>query len=133
MLRGLVKMLLISTILIHLCTCAHHPELLLEGSAQSVWTYCQGETAHLKCIFPVGKQALDWYVNGSSRSIHVDYLAEDLPGHNATTPFGNYTILSVIKEEPYRGNYSCSVNVPFPGSDIRSNSVEILFEGTVYR
>ena len=131
MLRGLVKMLLISTILIPLCFCAQHPELLLEGSEEGVRRFCPGETAQLKCIFPVGERALDWYVNGSSRSIHVDYIAEDLPGHNATTPFGNYTILSVTKEEPYRGNYSCSVNVPLPGSDIRSNSVEIIFEGTV--
>ena len=130
MLRGLVKMLLISTSLILLCTCAQHPELVLEGSAQGVRTFCPGETAHLKCIFPVGKQALDWCVNGS-RFIHVDYLAEDLPGHNATTPFGNYTILSVTKEEPYRGTYRCSVNVPYPGSDIPSNSVEISFKGTV--
>ena len=130
MLRGLVKLLLISNSLIHLCTCVQHPELLLEGSRQGVRTFCQGETAQLKCIFPVGKQAVEWYVNGSSRSIHVDYLAEDLPGHNAKT-FGNYTIVSVTKEEPYRGSYSCSVNVPYPGSDIRSNSVEIIFEGTV--
>ena len=131
MLRGLVKLLLISTLLIHLCTCVQHPELLLEGSAQGVRRFCQGETAQLKCIFPVGERAAEWYVNGSSRSIHVDYLADDLPGHNATTPFGNYTILSVTKEEPYRGNYRCGVNVPSPGSDIRSNSVEIIFEGTV--
>lgn len=128
--RSLLVLLLISTALIHLCRCVQHPELLLYmESARSGGTYCPGERAQLKCIFPEGKLALAWYVNDSKRPYVVDYIAEDLPGHSATT-LGNYTILSIIKEKPYRGNYSCAVDIPTPGSDIRSNSVEILFEGS---
>ena len=72
-------------------------------------------------------------MNGSTRPIGVDYLAEDLPGHNATTPFGNFTIVSIFKEESFRGIYSCAVNIPNPGRDVRSNSVEVLFEGIIYK
>ena len=85
----------------------------------------------LKCIFPEGERALEWYVNGSKRPINVDFLAEDFPGHNATTPFGNFTILSIFKEESYSGNYSCAVSIPFPGRDVQSNSVEVLFKGII--
>ena len=68
--------------------------VLLTGSSQSGGTFCPGETAQLKCIFPEGEQA--GYVNGSERAYDVNYLAQELPGHNATTPFDNYTIVSIF-------------------------------------
>ena len=83
----------------------------------------------LKCIFPEGKITLGWYVNNSQRPYAVDYLAEDLPGHNATTPFGNFTIVSIFKEESFRGIFSCAVDIPSPGRDVQSNSVEVWFKG----
>ena len=67
-------------------------------------------------------------LNDSERPYIVDYLAEDLPGHSTSTPFDNYTIVSIFKEKFYRGNYSCAVNLP--GDDVMSNSVEVLFEGS---
>ena len=118
--------------LIELGTGVQRPELLLlEGSTRSRGTFCPGETVQLKCIFPDGKRAVDWYVNASKQAIRVDFLARELPGHNAMTPFGNYTIVSIFKEEFYSGNYSCVVFIPSPGSEIWSNSVEVLFEGII--
>ena len=126
---GTSLIFLVST-LIRLSTETQHPELiLLEESIRGRETFCPGETAQLKCIFPEGERALEWYVNGSERPINVNFLAEDLPGHNASTPFGNFTIVSILKEESFRGNYSCAVDIPNPGRDVRSNSVEVLFEG----
>ena len=126
---GASLIFLVST-LISFSTETQHPELiLLEGSIRGRETFCLGERAQLKCIFPKGERALEWYVNGSNRPIGVDFLAEDLPGHNASTPFGNFTIVSIFKEESYRGNYSCGVSIPYPGRDVQSNSVEVLFEG----
>ena len=130
MLHSLLVLLFISPALTYLCSCVNHPELvLLTGSLRSGHTFCLGQEVQLKCIFPEGKQALEWYVNGSKRPIDVDFLAEDLPGHNATTPFGNFSIVSIFKEESYRGNYSCAVTIPYPGRDVQSNSVEVMFEG----
>ena len=115
--------------LIQPSTEVQRPELvLLTGSSQSGGTFCLGETAQLKCIFPEGRLALDWYVNASEIAYDVDFLAQNLPGHNATTPFDNYTIVSIFKEEFYRGNYSCAVKLP--GNNAMSNSVEVLFEGS---
>ena len=128
MLPSLV-LLFISTTLVHLCSCVQLPELvLLTGGTQRGGTFCPRETAQLKCIFPEGKLALEWYVNASEIAYDVDFLAQELPGHNATTPFDNYTIVSIFKEGFYRGNYSCAVKLP--GDDAMSNSVEVLFEGT---
>ena len=130
MLYSLLVLLFISPALTYLCSCVNRPELvLLTGITRSGQTFCLGERARLKCIFPEGKQALVWYVNGFERPIDVNFLAEDLPGHNATTPFGNFTVVSIIKEKSYRGNYSCAVHIPYPGRDVQSNSVEVLFEG----
>ena len=132
MLYSLLVLLFISPPLTYLCSCVNRPELvLLTGSTRSGQTFCLGERAQLKCIFPEGKQALVWYVNGSERPIGVDFLAEDLPGHNTSTPFGNFTIVSIFKEESFRGNYSCAVSIPYPGRDVRSNSVEVLFKGII--
>ena len=128
---SLLVLLFISPALTYLCSCVNRPELvLLTGSTRSGQTFCLGQELQLKCIFPEGKQALEWYVNGSKRPIGVDFLAEDLPGHNASTPFGNFTIVSIFKEEFFRGNYSCAVDIP--GRDVQSNSVEVLFEGIIY-
>ena len=128
MLYSLLVLLFISPALTYLCSCVNRPELvLLTGSSRSGHTFCLGKEVQLKCIFPEGVLALEWYVNGSKRPINVDYLAEVLPGHNATTLFGNFTIVSIFKEESFRGNYSCAVSIP--GRDVRSNSVEVLFKG----
>ena len=127
---SLLVLLFISPALTYLCSCVNRPELvLLTGSSRSGQTFCLGERAQLKCIFPEGERALEWYVNGSKRPIDIDFLAEDLPGHNASTPLGNFTIVSILKEESFRGNYSCAVSIPYPGRDVQSNSVEVLFEG----
>ena len=41
----------------------------------------------------------------------AEYLSLDLPGHSAElSPEGNYTIVSIFKEETYRANYSCAVD-----------------------
>ena len=126
---GSASLLFLVSTLIGPSTEVQRPELvLLTGSSQSGGTFCPGETAQLKCIFPERERALEWYVNASERSYDVDFLAQDLPGHNATTPFDNYTIVGIFKEEFYRGNYSCAVKIP--GNDARSNSVEVLFEGS---
>ena len=133
MLYSLLVLLFISPALTYLCSCVNRPELvLLTGSTRRGQTFCLGERAQLKCNFPEGKQALQWYVNSSKRPIDANFLAEDLPGHNTTTPFGNFTIVSIFKEESFRGNYSCAVHIPYPGRDVRSNSVEVLFEGIIY-
>ena len=129
---SLLVLLFISPALTYLCSCVNRPELvLLTGNTRSGQTFCLGERAQLKCIYPEGEQALWWYVNSSKRPINVVFLAEDLPSHNTTTPFGNFTILSIVKEESFRGNYSCAVIIPYPKRDVRSNSVEVLFEGIV--
>ena len=130
MLQSLLVLLFIGTTTIQLCSCAQHPELvLLTASKQSGGGFCLRETVQLKCIFPEGKLALQWYVNDSERPYYVDYLAEDLPGHSTSTPFDNYTLVSIIKQEFYRGNYICAVDIPHPGRDVQSNSVEVVFEG----
>ena len=115
---------------IQLCSTVESPELLLlEGSSQRGGAFCPGETAQLKCIFPEGEQALLWYVSGFKRPFDAEYLSLDLPGHSGElSPEGNYTIVSIFKEEPYNANYSCAVD-RFRQSDVVSNSVAVIFEG----
>ena len=127
---GSTSLLFLVSTLIQPSAEVQRPELvLLTGSLRSGGTFCPGETAQLKCIFPEGERALQWYVNDSERPYYVDYLAEDLPGHSTSTPFDNYTLVSIIKQEFYRGNYICAVDIPHPGRDVQSNSVEVVFEG----
>ena len=127
---GLVLTLLTIGAIIELCSTAEHPKLLLlEGSPQSDGTFCPGETARLKCIFPEREQALLWYVSGFKRPFDAEYLSVDLPGHSVElSPEGNYTIVSIFKEEPYKANYSCAVD-RFRQPDVVSNPVAVIFEG----
>ena len=115
---------------IQLCSPIESPKLqLLEGNSRRGWAFCPGETARLKCIFPEGEQALLWYVSGFKRPFDAEYLSLDLPGHSAElSPEGNYTIVSIFKEETYRANYSCAVDI-FKQPDVVSNSVPVIFEG----
>ena len=115
---------------IQLCSPIESPQLLLlEGSSRRGGAFCPGETARLKCIFPEGEQALLWYVSGFKRPFDAEYLPVDLPGHNSElSPEGNYTIVSIFKEEPYKANYSCAVD-RFRQPNVVSNSVHVAFEG----
>ena len=117
---------------IQLCSTVERPELLLltiEGSSRHGEAFCPGETARLKCIFPEGEQALLWYISGFKRPFDAEYLSLDLPGHSAEqSPEGNYTIVSIFKEEPYKANYSCAVD-RFRQPNVVSNSVHVAFEG----
>ena len=126
----LVLMLLTIGAITELCSTAEPPELLLpEGSPQSGGTFCPGETARLKCIFPEGQQASVLYVSGSTRPFDVEYISMDLPGHSADLFLEeNYSIVNIFKEEPFKANYSCAVyRLGLP--DVLSNSVDIIFEG----
>ena len=127
---GLVLTLLTVGAIIELCSTGKHPKLLLlEGSLQSGGTFCPGETARLKCIFPEGQQASVWYVSGSTRPFDVEYISMDLPGHSADLFLEeNYSIVNIFKEEPFKANYSCAVD-RFGLPDVLSNSVDIVFEG----
>ena len=115
---------------IQLCSTVESPQLqLLEGSSRRGGAFCPGETARLKCIFPEGEQALLWYVSGFKRPFDAEYLSDDLPGHSVElSPEGNYTIVSIFKEEPYKANYSCAVD-RFRQPNVVSNSVHVAFEG----
>ena len=115
---------------IQLCSTVERPELLLlEGSSRRGGAFCPGETARLKCIFPEGELALLWYVSGFIRPFDAEYLTDDLPGHSTElSPEGNYTIVSIFKEEPYKANYSCAVD-RFRLPNVVSNSVHVAFEG----
>ena len=115
---------------IQLCCPVESPQLLLlEGSSRRGGAFCPGETARLKCIFPEEVQALLWYVSGFKRPFDAEYLADDLPGHSEElSPEGNYTIVSIFKEEPYKANYSCAVD-RFRQPNVVSNSVHVAFEG----
>ena len=115
---------------IQLCSPVESPQLLLlEGSSRRGGAFCPGETARLKCIFPEGEQALLWYISGFKRPFDAEYLSLDLPGHSTElSPEGNYTIVSIFKEGPYKANYSCAVD-RFRQSDVVSNSVAVVFEG----
>ena len=62
-------------------------------------------------------------MNASEKAYDVDFLAQDLFGHNATTPLDNYTIVGIFKEEFYRGNYSCAVKLT--GNIAMSNLKEV--------
>ena len=115
---------------IQLCSTVERPELLLlEESSRRGGAFCPGEAARLKCIFPEGEQALLWYVSDSKRPFDAEYLSDDLPRHSAEqSPEGNYTIVSIFKEEPYKANYSCAVD-RFRQPNVVSNSVHVAFEG----
>ena len=112
------------------CSSVGRPKLLLlEGGTRCGDGFCPGETAQLKCIFPEGELASVWYVSGYTRPFDAEYLSDDLPGHSAELfPEGNYTIVSIFKEESYRANYSCAVD-RFAQPDVLSNSVEVVFKG----
>ena len=127
---GFVVLLLTIGTLTELCSTAEQPKLLvLERSVQGGGTFCPGETAWLKCIFPEGEQALLWYVSGIKRPFDAEYLSDDLPGHSTELfPEGNYTIVKILKEEAYKANYSCAVDKLIQ-PDVLSNSVDITFEG----
>ena len=117
---------------IQLCSAVERPELLLltiEGSSRHGEAFCPGETARLKCIFPEGEQASVWYISGFTSPFDAEYLSLDLPGHSVElSPEGNYTIVSIFKEEPYKANYSCAVD-RFRQPNVVSNSVHVAFEG----
>ena len=115
---------------IQLCSPVESPQLLLlEESSRRGGAFCPGEAARLKCIFPEGEQALLWYVSDSKRPFDAEYLSDDLPRHSAEqSPEGNYTIVSIFKEEPYKANYSCAVD-KYGQPDVVSNSVAVIFEG----
>ena len=127
---GFVVQLLGITTRIELCSPVESPQLLLlEGSSRHGGAFCPGETAQLKCIFPEGEQALLPFISGFKRPFDAEYLSDDLPGHSTElSPEGNYTIVSIFKEEPYKANYSCAVD-RFRQPDVVSNSVAVIFEG----
>ena len=127
---GLVLTLLTIGAIIELCSTAEPPELLLlDGSPQSGGTFCPGETARLKCIFPEGEQASLWYISGLNRPYNVEFISVDLPGHSADLFLEeNFAIVNIFKEEPFKANYSCAVDrLGLP--DVLSNSVDIVFKG----
>ena len=130
---GIVVLLLGITTRIELCSPVKSPQLLLlEGSSHRGGSFCPGETARLKCIFPEEEQALLWYVSGFRRPFDAEYLPVDLPGHNSElSPQGNYTIVSIFKEEAYKANYSCAVDKLIQ-PDVHSNSVDVIFEGELH-
>ena len=117
---------------IQLCSAVKRPELLLLGGGSRCGeAFCPGETARLKCIFPEGEQASVWYISGFTSPFDAEYLSLDLPGHSAEqSPEGNYTIVSIFKEETYRANYSCAVH-KVAQQDVLSNSVAVAFKGAV--
>ena len=113
------------------CYASQYPELRILQGEQVRGSFCPGSTARLKCAFPKNMVASAWYVNGSERPIEVRFLSEDYQGHSVDSlEESGYTVVIISKEEPYRSSYICAV---FQISDnIRSNSVKVIFQGTLF-
>ena len=128
---GIFLLLLSSVAEINFCYASQQPELqILDQDGQNSSIFCPGSTVRLKCIFPEEMEAWLWYVNGSGQPIEAKSLW-NIQGHSVQlSSEAGYTLVNISKEKPYRANYSCAV---FHISDnILSNSVEVIFKGTLY-